>query len=936
MAVRRIFWRSKRVLRQRHRREKLLRFWLPLAAIVFLFFVLSGIIVFAWFSRDLPNPDRISDRSVAQSTRIYARDGTTLLYEIHGDQRRTVVELADISPSVINATIAIEDKDFRKHQGFSLTGIVRAIWKDLTTGSSQGGSTITQQFVKNAVLTSEKKLTRKIRELVLAYQIERRFTKDQILKLYFNEIPYGANAYGSEAAAETFFGKPAKSLTLAESAVLAALPQAPTFYSPYGNHTDQLLRRAHHILDLMVEQQYITKEEAAAAKAENVLQNVKPKRETILAPHFVFYVRELLTNKYGEKTVERDGLRVITTLDIEKQNAAEQAIADQAAINEKRWDANNAALVAIDPKTGQILAMVGSKDYFDTTIDGNVNVALTLQQPGSSIKPIVYATAFSRGFTPETIIFDLVTRFKVAGAPDYVPRNYNGKENGPVAMRKALAGSLNIPAVKTLYLAGVDHVIDQAQKMGYTTWADRSRLGLSLVLGGADITLLEHTAAFGSLAADGALHATTPILRAEDKSGKVLEEFKDQSSKVLEENIARTVTDILSDNEARSFIFGSRNRLTLPDRPVAAKTGTTQEYRDAWTMGYTPSLMTGVWVGNTKNKPMRLGADGSVVAAPIWNAFMRKALAGTKTEGFKKPKPITTTKPILQGKIEGEAPINVDKVTGNEIPSSCLDSWPPEFVSKKTVRAVHTILYYVDPSDPDGPPPKSPEKNSQFTAWEKPIQDWAKKNKYVEKRPPLESCSLRTARPEVTVVSPGQNETVHGNSLTVTTAVTSSRPLASVQFSLDDDVVSPVGSTTQTITIDTSAIEDGFHTVSIVATDDIGNSTSANLTVNIVHQGTTSSLFFVTPSNGAEVVGGTTMEIRAFAFDPSLVVAVTFKTVAPDGTTSDLGTVTPDSASTAVISWNVPSVAGAYKLGLAASTSDGRSLQSDALTVNVH
>lgn len=930
----------KRVSKKRTTRERLLKFWLPLAGIVFLVFVLIGVIAFAWFSRDLPDPERIADRSVAQSTRIYARDGTTLLYEIHGDQKRTVVDLDAIAPDVINATIAIEDKDFYKHKGVSLTGIIRAIWTDVTTGSSQGGSTITQQFVKNAILTNEKKITRKIREWVLSYQIERKFTKQQILKLYFNEIPYGSNAYGIEAASEMYFGKPAKSLSLAESAFIAAIPQRPTYYSPYGNNTDVLVGRAHYVLDLMVEQGYITKEQADAAKAEEVLNNVKPKRESIIAPHFVFYVRDLLAEKYGERTVEQGGLKVITTLDIDKQLAAEQSINDKAASNLKNWNASNASLVSIDPKTGQVLAMVGSKDYFDETIDGNVNVALTPQQPGSSIKPIVYATAFGRGFTPDTMLFDLTTHFKMAGQADYVPHNYDGKEHGPVTMRKALAGSLNIPAVKTLYLAGIDHVIDQAQKMGYTTWEDRSRFGLSLVLGGAEVRLIDHTAAFGAFAADGMLHTTTPILKVQDKGGKVLEEFKDQSTRVLDQNVARQIADVMSDNEARSFIFGSKNYLTLPDRAVAAKTGTTQEYRDAWTVGYTaatgkePAVVTGVWVGNNDNSKMRGGADGSVVAAPIWNSYMKKAVAGTKPVAFNKPKAVKTDKPVLNGKLEGEAPINIDSVTGKRIPDSCLDTWPKEFIAKKTVKAVHTILYYVDPADPLGAAPKDPTKNPQYASWEAPIQEWAKKNGYVEKAPALESCSLRTGAPSVSITSPADNVTVQDNSLTVTVTAAGAQPITTVTFMLDGQTVQTGASSSATL--DLAGIPNGFHTISVTVTDSIQNTGKASLNINVLKDAALSTVYLISPSYNASLVAGSTVTLQAYAHDPSGVASTSFSVVNPDGSSSELGTVAPAADSTATLQWTVPATAGTYKLIFQATTNDSRLLKSDYLVVVVH
>ncbi len=930
----------KRVSKKRTTKERFLKLWLPIIGIFFLVCVLGVIVTFAWYSRDLPDPNKITDRSVAQSTRIYARDGTTLLYEIHGDQKRTVVDLKDVAPDVINATIAIEDKDFYKHGGISLTGIIRAIWTDVTTGSSQGGSTLTQQFVKNAILTSNKTISRKIREWVLSYQIERKFTKQQILKLYFNEIPYGSNAYGIEAASEMYFGKPAKSLDLAESAVLAAIPQAPSFYSPTGNNTDRLMTRAHYVLDLMVEQGYVTKEQADAAKTEDVLKNVKPKRESIIAPHFVFYVRDLLAQKYGERAVEQGGLKVITTLDIDKQLAAEQAINDKAASNLKNWNASNASLVSIDPKTGQVLAMVGSEDYFNTAIDGNVNVALTPQQPGSSIKPIVYATAFSHGFTPDTVLFDLTTHFKMAGQPDYIPHNYDGKEHGPVSMRSALAGSLNIPAVKTLYLAGINNVIDQAQKMGYTTWDDRSRFGLSLVLGGAEVTLLDHVAAFGSFATDGILHTTAPILKVQDKNGKVLEEFKDQNTRVLDQNVAREVSDVLSDNNARAFIFGTKNYLTLPDRAVAAKTGTTQEYRDAWTIGYTaatgkdPAVVTGVWVGNNDNSKMHAGADGSVVAAPIWNSYMKKAVAGTKAVAFNKPKIPKSDKPVLNGKLEGEAPINVDSVTGKQIPASCLATWPKQFITQKTVKAVHTILFYVDPADPLGAAPKDPTKDPQFASWDAPIQDWAKKNGFVEKAPAMESCSLRSGAPSVSITSPADNATIQSNTMNVTVTAVGAQPITGITFSLDGQVVQQGSSSTASI--DLTNVTNGFHVVTVTATDSIQSTGQASVNINVLKDASLSTVYFVSPAYNASLTAGSTVTLTAFAHDPSGFSSAHFSVINPDASTADIATIDIATDSTTTTPWSVPTATGTYKLVFQATTKDGRSLKSDYLVIAVH
>ncbi|PIY78831.1 MAG: penicillin-binding protein, partial [Parcubacteria group bacterium CG_4_10_14_0_8_um_filter_35_7] len=413
----------------------------------------------------------------------------------------------------------------------------RAFWVNLTQGGRlQGGSTITQQFIKNSILTQEKTYIRKIKELILAYQIERKFTKDQILRMYLNEVPYGATAYGIEAAAQTYFGKSARDIDLTESALLVALTKAPTYYSPYGSHREELLARQRHILDLMEQAQFITPQEVQEAKKIDVLSKVISRREKIFAPHFVMYVKELLTQKYGERVVEEGGLKVYTTLDTSYQGAAEEVIRYFGEKNAENFKASNAALAAIDPRTGEILAMVGSRDWFNEEIDGMVNVTLRERQPGSSFKPVVYAASFLKGYTPETILYDVVTNFglKAPGKGDYIPHDYDDKERGPVSIRKALAGSLNIPAVKTLYLTGLDNVLELAKNLGYTALKDKSHYGLSLVLGGGEVKLLEHTASFGVFAQEGIRHPISAIIRIEDRNGRVIEKLKIREEKVLE------------------------------------------------------------------------------------------------------------------------------------------------------------------------------------------------------------------------------------------------------------------------------------------------------------------------------------------------------------------------------------------------------------------
>ncbi len=786
------------------------------------------------------------DRTVAESTKIYARDGTTLLYDIHGEQKRTVVPLSDMPDDIKHATIAIEDKDFYSHHGFSLGGIVKAVCHEVIGNFGglcppRGGSTITQQFIKNSILTSQHSYIRKVKELVLSYQLEKRFSKDQILQLYLNEIPYGSNAYGVESAAQTYFKKRAKDLTLAESALLAAMPQSPSYYSPYGNHTEDLVGRQHLVLKVMVEQNYITQEQADAAKAVDILAQVKPKSDNIVAPHFVMYVKELLAAKFGEKEAEQGGFKIITTLNIDKQKIAEEVVTKYAEKNATKYNASNAALVSLDTKTGQILAMVGSKDYFDTKIDGNVNVTLRPRQPGSSFKPIVYATAFKQGYTPETILFDLVTNFATDSGKDYTPHNYDNKEHGPVSMRQALAGSLNIPAVKTLYLAGIKNVLETAKDLGYTTLDDPSRFGLSLVLGGGEVTLLEHTSTYATFAREGVRHPVAAIMRIEDNKGKVLEQFQNREEKVLDENVVRLLTSVLSDNEARAYIFGSKNYLTLPDRPVAAKTGTTNDYRDAWTIGYTPSIATGVWVGNNNNTEMKRGADGSVVAAPIWNEYMKRTVGGP-AEPFKAPKPNTSTKPILQGKIGSDIKYSVDLFTGKIIPDKCLETYPEAFITQKSFKIVHDILFYVNKEDPTGPVPADPTKDPQYARWEEPVQRWAVANKYLDSALQYESCDLRSSAnsPVVTFTSPVTGATVSSSTFTVEATATSPQSIKSITYYLDDVQIGTANATPFMLTYTaTPELISGFHDLKAVATDMIGNSGSATITVNYLPQDST-------------------------------------------------------------------------------------------------
>ena len=815
---------------------------LPYLIIIFIIGFIFTIAAFAWYSRDLPNPNGIIDRAIAQSTKIYDRTGETLLYEIHGDQKRTLINLDQIPQYAINATIVIEDKNFYKHQGISILGIIRSIIVDILRGGkfSQGGSTLTQQFVKNAILTNEKSLARKFKEIVLSYQIERKFSKEEILKMYFNEIPYGSTAYGIESASQMYFGKSASDLTVAEAAILAALPQAPSYYSPYGSHYDELISRQHYILDLMVEQNYLTSDEAENAKNEPL--EFQKRIENIKAPHFVFYVKELLSQKYGERLVEQGGLKVITSLDWEKQQLAEEELEKQAEKN-LSYDANNAGLVSLEIKTGQVLAMVGSKDFFNEDIDGQVNVTLAKRQPGSSFKPVVYTQAFEMGYTPDSVIFDLTTSY--AG---YTPHNYTGEEYGPVSLRKALAGSLNITAVKLLYLVGAPKALVLAEKMGYSTFTDPDRYGLSLVLGGGEVKLLEHANAFAVFAREGIYKPVNPIIKVEDSAGRVLEEFEDKKGeRVLSVNSSQMINSILSDNEARSFIFGASNYLTL-NRPVAAKTGTTNDNKDAWTIGYTPSVVTGVWVGNNDGQEMKGGADGSVVAAPIWRNYMQQATASYPAEGFSQPEYQNSTKPMIGGQTGNETVYKIDSQSG----LLATEYTPPDLIVEKKFREVHSILYYVDKNDPLGPIPEHPEADPYFYSFEEPVLKWAEEQGYNNQQPPTESDNIHLAQdqPTISISSPLNNQLVNTDELSISINAYAPRGIKRIEYWLNDFKLTTLYQyqSTQNLNIPLS-ISNGMKTLKVNVFDDLENTKSAEVTVQLARENSL-EITWLTPSQG--------------------------------------------------------------------------------------
>lgn len=683
-----------------------------------LFGCIALLFLFFYYTYDLPRPEKFTENPFIESTKIYDRTGKVLLYNIYGEEKRSIVSFDKISDNLKHSVLASEDARFYQHGGIDIESLVRSFLVGLKLQPvGHGASTITQQLIKSVYLNNQQTISRKIREIVLSIELERRYSKDQIFDWYLNKIPFGENAYGAEAAAQTYFNKPASDLSVAEAAALTALIPAPSYYSPYGSHKDQLLQRKDYILGRMQELGYINASQEESAKKE--VLNFSDTTANIKAPHFVMYVKQYLEDKYGVDFLQQKGLKVYTTLDWDLQDYAEQVIKDADKTNSS-FNANNAAMVVIDPKTGEILSLIGSKDYFAKSypagcdkkasgsclFDPNYDVAAIGQrQPGSAFKPFVYATAFNKGYTPNTVLWDIKTEFNPACNPDgngltgtdgsrcYNPQDYDGLYRGKVSLREALDQSLNVPAVQLLYLAGLKDSLKTAQDFGITTLNDPNRYGLSLVLGGGEVTLLEMTSAYGVFASEGQKFDPVSILKIEDNNGNIIEQNQNESTKVLSTQVARQINDVLSDNSARAPIFGVNNALYFDKYQVAAKTGTTQYYNDAWTMGYSPFAVVGVWVGNNNNASTNK-RTGIGLAAPMWRKVMEKLLTSHPVENFTKPDPAPAgTKPVLLGQ------------------------YPPQ-------DPPHSILYYIDKNNPTGPAPTNPGADPMYPLWEAAVQNF--------------------------------------------------------------------------------------------------------------------------------------------------------------------------------------------------------------------
>ena len=710
--------------------------------------LLTGIFLIWASSLKTPDLSFFDDRLLGQSAKIYDKTGTILLYDLSEKVRRTVVPFDEISPYVKQATIAIEDEGFYTHGGIKISSIFRAVIANIfSLKFSQGGSTITQQVVKNSLLSQKKDITRKVKEWILAIKLEQNASKDTILNMYLNEAPYGGSIYGIEEASSLYFDKKSKDLTIAEAAYLASLPQSPTVLSPYGKNKQKLEDRKNLVLKKMLENKMITEDEYKKATTEKVV--FQPKSIAgIKAPHFVMYVKDYLEEKYGDELLNKGGLKITTTLDYDLQQKAEELIYNYVTKNGPTFKATNAASVAIEPKTGHILMMVGSKDYFDSKNDGNFNVTTAHRQPGSSFKPFSYVTAFSKGYTPSTPVYDVPTEFNVNCSPDgsqdtgkpdskcYSPKNYEDGFKGLLDFRHALAESRNVPAVKVLYLAGINDTLKTATAMGVNELGNASQYGLSLALGGGEVSPLDMASAYSVFANNGQKVKIISVIKIETQTGEIIEQAPEtpESKQVIPEQSAKLLNNVLSDPNARSAIFSSK---LFGDRQVALKTGTTNSSRDAWEIGYTPSIAIAAWMGNNNNTPMAQQASSKIVG-PLWKSIMDFALTKVPVENFDEPEPYEPNlKPFLTGTWRGP---------GNE---------------------VHSELYWVNKNDPKGAAPTYPQNDEQFKNWEYGVLNWAaggSATKLIEQSVNDEKLSVNQKNEGFKIILPVKYSTINKDS----------------------------------------------------------------------------------------------------------------------------------------------------------------------------
>ncbi len=803
--------------------------WLFLGVIGMTLFV---VLIFAWYSRGLPDPGKVQ-RSSGFSTEILDRTGKVILYDVYVDQDRKFTPLNEVSDYLKKATISIEDKDFYSHGGFDPMAALRIAKNVVTRQRLIGGSTLTQQLVKMLLLTNERKLSRKIREFMLAVRIEKTFTKDEILQMYLNEAPYGGTSVGVASAAKVYFGKTPSELTLTESVLLAGLPQSPSRYSPYGSNDKAYLPRAKEVARRMREDGIITKEMEEQVNLE--LENIQFKgvaSNRIKAPHFVMYIRQQLEEMYGSSVLETGGLKVTTSLDWTLQEKAELSVAEEINKVSKQLNITNGSSVILDTNTGEILSLVGSKDFFDKTIDGEVNVATRLRQPGSAIKPLVFATAFAKNYSPASVLMDVVTEFP--GKDDktpYAPKNYDGKERGLLHLRDALGSSINIPAVKLTALVGVENILSQGYKMGISSFEPTketlSRVGLSIALGGGEVKLLELSSAYAAFANGGTKVVPVSILKIEDSKGKVVYESKAvKAERVLDEKVAFLINSVLSDNNARQLTFGPNSYLNMGHK-VAVKTGTTNDLRDNWTVGWTRNHIVGVWVGNNNNDKMKNVASGVSGASPIWRRQIQEVLKLKPDATFNEP--------------SGVKQIEVDKVSGYPAHSgfASYKEWFIDGTVPSGADPIHTKIKVCknDSSkladsvsisqgnfdEREAIIIKEKDFLTNKDLWQKAIDVWVSAQTDQVYKVPTEVCGA-TAEIDIQIVSPSQKSRVDGDTVSVKYTIASSKPLVESSLYIDDTLEQKFGSE-QSVSKQIK-VTTGKHKIRVVAKNSEGKEES--------------------------------------------------------------------------------------------------------------
>ncbi|OGK15598.1 hypothetical protein A3H80_03790 [Candidatus Roizmanbacteria bacterium RIFCSPLOWO2_02_FULL_37_19] len=776
-------------------KEKVVSYALKSALIGVVAFFLLGMAAFAYFSRDLPEPGKIQRRE-GFSTVFYDRNDK-VLFEMFEDKNRIPVDIEDVPEDLKNATVAVEDKTFFKHKGFSTPGIARAMLTIVLRGRLAGGSTLTQQLVKNVLLTQERTVTRKIKELVLAVAIERKFSKDEILEMYLNESPYGGTFWGVQSASKGYFDKDVKDLKLVESAIIAGLPQRPSVYNPVTGQPDAYKTRAKDVLRRMREDEYIT--QAQEQQALKDLQKVTFEKAhlAIEAPHFVFYVRELVVKQFGEKILDQ-GIEIKTTLDSDVQKEAQKIVAAEIK-KTKALHATNGSMVVLDSQTGEILAMVGSYDYNDEEF-GRYNTAVAHRQPGSAVKPITYAVAFEQGYTPSSVVMDIPTEFPDQGGKTYNPINYDGKFRGPLQYRFALANSINVAAVKVLANVGIKNFLQKAYDMGMNdfepTDENLKRFGLSITLGGGETTLLDLTSAYSSFARGGTYIEPSSILEIKNHKNKTIFKAKKPSSKnVLSQEVSFLISHILSDNNARADAFGTNSYLNIPGKTVAVKTGTTNDKRDNWTVGYTNDVTTGVWVGNNDNSPMNPEiASGLTGASSIWHKAMREFLKKYKDGIIEKPSNVEALQidAFLGGLPREGQPIRSEYFIKGSEPTDISPFYKKLKISKNTGKLANEIeikagefeekdfivIAESDPISTDG-----------RNRWQEAIIAWTTQQASDIFRPPTELSDTKSDEIIISFKEPEDSKRINSNSIQVKAKITSLHSIKKVEILVNDNLV---------------------------------------------------------------------------------------------------------------------------------------------------